>query len=153
MLSERFSLLIYPGGAEEALYVDPDTDVAIMKENLGIVRLALRNGVPIVPCYCFNEANNWKPLRVSIWIVDLFRKVFQKLTGISLPLVSNIFPYPSKCTLVIGKPIYIEQKIQFSRDDVHFYTSQYRREIQRLHEEYSPLYSMPNTKSLKIWSK
>eukprot|EP01080_Neovahlkampfia_damariscottae_P002722 gene2722-3918_t len=55
LLKKGISIGVYPGGAEEALYVTPKEDVVVLSKRFGFIKMALRNRVPIVPVFTFNE--------------------------------------------------------------------------------------------------
>lgn len=150
LLSKGFSVSLFPGGAQEALYSRPEKDIIILKSRTGFIKLAMKNGTSIVPCFCFNEANGWNISERKIYLWDLFRDTFKQLTGISIPNVSNILPLKSPCTLVIGSPIKIPKNENPKHEEVQKYLDIYIESIQYLHNEYSKIYSIPSGKILEI---
>ena len=51
------SISVVPGGEREQMLAQRGSvEEIVLKERLGFVRLALRHGVPLLPCYCFGEA-------------------------------------------------------------------------------------------------
>lgn len=51
------SVTILVGGAEEALLARPGTNDVILLRRLGFIKLAIRAGADIVPCFAFGENN------------------------------------------------------------------------------------------------
>jgi hypothetical protein len=51
------SILLFPGGTKELMLTDPHSTTTCFacKDRLGFVRLAVSNGMPIVPVVCFGE--------------------------------------------------------------------------------------------------
>lgn len=49
------AVVIVIGGAQEALYMRPDEYRIVLKKRKGFVKLALRNGTPLVPMFSFGE--------------------------------------------------------------------------------------------------
>ncbi|KAG5176471.1 mono-or diacylglycerol acyltransferase type 2 [Tribonema minus] len=49
------SIGISPGGVAEIFDVNDPDEVIFMRARKGFVRLALRSGTPLVPCYCFGN--------------------------------------------------------------------------------------------------
>lgn len=148
LLKDGYSITVYPGGAEEALFSRPEKDIIILKKRRGFIKLAMKNGTSIVPCFCFNESNGWEQSKRNIYFWDLFRSNFKNLTGISIPNVSNIFPKKNPCTLVIGNPIKISKGDQ--EEEIEKYLKIYIESIVNLHQEYSKTYSIPKDKYLEV---
>ncbi|KAJ8946388.1 hypothetical protein NQ318_011794 [Aromia moschata] len=68
--------IVVVGGAKEAYYCKPGSYTLILKERKGFVRLALRQGAPLVPVFSFGETDlydqlDWPPLR---WFQEKLRK-------------------------------------------------------------------------------
>ena len=55
-LKKGYSLTIVPGGEREQLMAAQEEQCVFLKDRKGFCRLALRHGVPLVPCYCFGES-------------------------------------------------------------------------------------------------
>lgn len=50
--------------------------------------------------------------------VAWIKRRFQRIFGISLPLVTNMLPLKCKCTTVVGKPILVEKDEHPSKEKV-----------------------------------
>ena len=78
-----------------------------MKRRKGLMKLALRHGVPLVPCYCFGETDTYHqsafalPLRQ--WICSKFGIAVTLAYGRN-PLLPFL-PIPTKLVIICGNPI------------------------------------------------
>eukprot|EP01006_Ploeotia_vitrea_P059817 TRINITY_DN7482_c0_g1_i1.p1 TRINITY_DN7482_c0_g1~~TRINITY_DN7482_c0_g1_i1.p1 ORF type:complete len:351 (-),score=14.90 TRINITY_DN7482_c0_g1_i1:983-2011(-) len=147
-LKNGYSLILVPGGATEALYTTPTQDVVYLKNRKGFVRLALEYGCDLVPCYSFGEAETFEQMQGES--VAAIKKLWQKIFGISLPLIKNIIPRKVKITPVLGKPIPVQKVEDPTKEQVQELLDKYTKALQDLYEEYKHLNNQPNKKPLKI---
>lgn len=77
-LAKGNSLAILVGGSSELLENDchSNRDVLVLKQRRGFIRLALENGVDLVPCYCFGATE----LYGQFHSLKKFRKWFLRKT-------------------------------------------------------------------------
>ena len=78
------------GGATEALYARPGSNTLVLKKRLGFIRLAMQTGAYLVPAYSFGENNTYGQLSPNWQVVHWMKTRFQRVFGISLPLITNI---------------------------------------------------------------
>lgn len=73
MLKEGMSLGIMIGGEQEQLLSQAGQHLAYIEHRKGFIKLALVNGVPIVPCWCFGETDLFEQSRsffkLRQWVV------------------------------------------------------------------------------------
>lgn len=108
-LASGYSIALVPGGATEALYAMPGKNTLVLKKRRGFVKLALECGADLVPVYSFGENDCYNQ---AASVFPFLRKVqakFQKVFGLSLPIVTNIIPKAVKITTVMGKPIPVKK--------------------------------------------
>lgn len=77
VLHHGCSPLVVPGGAEESL-LSRNHQNHILVKHKGFVRLAIQEGVSIVPMYSFGENNLWiipKEKEPNVWINKITKKV------------------------------------------------------------------------------
>lgn len=103
VLASGKSLALVPGGATEALHCKPDIDVVYLKKRRGFIKLALETGASLVPVFSFNENNTYG--LTDNKMLDGFKRKFQSIFGISMPLVTNVIPKAAPVTVVVGNPI------------------------------------------------
>eukprot|EP01134_Creolimax_fragrantissima_P003176 CFRG3176T1 len=147
------SCLIVVGGAAEALDAVPDTmDLTLLKRK-GFVKMAIKNGAPLVPVLGFGENNLWNQVpnpRGS----DLRERQnsIMKLLGISTPMLFGrgvfqykygIVPYRHPIHVVVGQPIDVTQNANPTDEEVDAYQQSYLNELQSLYDEYKDKYA-PN---------
>ncbi|CUG47678.1 diacylglycerol acyltransferase, putative [Bodo saltans] len=108
-LTNGCSIALVPGGATEALYAGPGHNTLVLKNRRGFIKLALEVGADLVPVYSFGENDCYnQAASVFPWLKRVQAK-FQKVFGLSLPMVTHVIPKPVKITTVMGKPIPVKK--------------------------------------------
>lgn len=107
MLRAGHSLAILVGGEHEQLLAQKGQHTVLAMKRKGHVKLALRFGIPLVPCYCFGEVDTYTTssflLPLRLWLV--------KNLGVAIPIAvgrSWLLPFcpkPVKLVHCVGKPI------------------------------------------------
>ena len=148
-LSDGYTLCVFPGGAREGLYSNPDVDWLDLKRKTGFIRLALQAGVPVVPAFTFNEVSYVKQLdymSVHSWsFFRIIREQFQRTFGLSLPIPykagfdfqSDSVPISSKLVTVVGSPIKFPRKDCPTETDLHQYMEIYSSELTKLYNKHA----------------
>lgn len=146
ILNHGKSVMLVPGGATEALYCSSNEDVVYLKKRFGFIKLALEHGADLVPIFSFNECNCWSVLDTDVKegdgfvrrtfsrIANAMKHRFQRITGLSLPIVLNVLPMKSNITVVVGKPIPVRRVRQPSKKQVAKLLDQYVESLKELHE-------------------
>lgn len=110
VLDAGLSLSLVPGGATEGLYAMPGNHTLVLRKRRGFVKLALETGAHLVPAFSFGETNCYNQMSANWpWIKTVQRK-WQAVTGLSLPLVTNIIPNRATIMTVFGKAIPVTRK-------------------------------------------
>lgn len=99
-------MLVYPGGEVEQLMTELGKEKIYLSGRKGFIKLALEQGMEIVPVYAFGESDLYYH---SNFLLGL-RKKIQKNFGAAIPVIHGQFgllPYfPEKgIRLVFGEPI------------------------------------------------
>lgn len=66
MLEEGYSLAIVVGGEQEQILSREGEHLVFVGSRKGHIKLALRYGVPLVPCYCFGETDLYFQSRFAL---------------------------------------------------------------------------------------
>ncbi|XP_063913754.1 2-acylglycerol O-acyltransferase 2-like [Zophobas morio] len=122
-------VILYPGGAAEAIYARPGQYRLVLKNRKGFVKLALKTGASLVPVFTFGEVDLFdqvqNPLicRFQLFVKKLFRFT------VALPLGSGFFqtsfgliPRRKPLFIVVGQPIdvaRVENPTQKEIDELH----------------------------------
>jgi hypothetical protein len=147
-LDAGYTLCVFPGGAREGLYSNPDVDWLDLKRKTGFIKLALQKGIPIVPAFTFNEVDYIKQLHYTkvnnSSLVRTFREQFQKTFGLSLPFPFEFgFPPDFKHGLVtvVGAPIIVPHISEPPDAVVTKYMNIYADELAKLYNLYAPKFN------------
>lgn len=149
-----FSLALCPGGASEALHVNGVDDILLLSERKGFIRMAIENGLSIVPIFSFNENGEYSCIQShqSSWlnrpIVQLLRKRIQRIIGWSVPLVTHIFPARVNVTVVYGRPVSFPKVPNPSASLIYDAMNQYKQALTDLYNEFGPKFNEPANKKL-----
>lgn len=113
--SAGHGVLVYPGSDLDSFRSFRDRKRVIFGDRTGFVRLALREGVPIVPTVCAGPQEQWivltrgdaiaRALRMKRWART---EVFPIVLSLPWGLTSGFVPYlplPVPCALAFGDPI------------------------------------------------
>jgi 2-acylglycerol O-acyltransferase 2 len=129
--------MLVPGGATEALYSFPGTNILYLNRRLGFLRLALQTGTSIVPVYSFNETSTYYQLADSgDGVVRAVKNTFQSILGVSLPFVTNILPKKCRVTTVVGTPLTVSKIPEPTEQDVLELMDRYKRALTDLFDEH-----------------
>ncbi|KAK9884500.1 hypothetical protein WA026_007341 [Henosepilachna vigintioctopunctata] len=116
------------GGADEAFYCKPGLHKIVYKKRKGFVKIALTNGSPLVPVYCFGETDLYSQIEFEEGsYFNKFQKIVKKLTGFVTIIPSGqgfcgILPFRRPVTVVVGEPIDVqktENPTQKQIDELH----------------------------------
>jgi Diacylglycerol acyltransferase len=101
----------------------------------------------MVPIFVFNENNAFDQFDTEHPFVLRLKKRFQKMFGISLPLLCNVFPKQTEMTIVFGNPISIKPGDDSSNEDnINKYLELYIQELKNIYRTYGKIYNIPPTK-------
>lgn len=111
---EGASILVYPGGTHEAFRPWTDRNTIDFNDHMGFIRLALRQGVPIVPVTGHGGHESLvvltrggrmaRAMRLDRLRLDIYPILFHLPWGIT-PAAFVGMPLPAKITVQVGKPI------------------------------------------------
>merc|ERR1719353_574756 len=138
-LYQGSTVIVCPGGASEALYTDPDEDVALLSGRTGFIRLAFEHGASVVPAYTFGEAD--------IWLIEkadegtLKERIFltsQMIFGLGMILVKHFKPRPVALKTVFGPAIKFPKVADPSPEEVNRMLDTYKEALTKLYKDHTP---------------
>lgn len=132
------TILVRPGGEAEQLRTTRGREIVCLNDRKGFIRLAMRNNVPVVPCYVFGASDyhyTWNGLyRPREWL--------QKQFGVCIPLAlgngCSPCPLPVKTTVVFGEPLHFEARSigNPSLSEIERGHANFRKELENLFEKH-----------------
>ncbi|XP_045394293.1 diacylglycerol O-acyltransferase 2-like protein 6 [Lemur catta] len=158
------AMVIVVGGAAEALLARPGETVLFLKQRKGFVKLALKTGTHIVPCYSFgeNDIHQYMNYPEGTWMRS-FQTVFQntckRFLGTSFrgfsgqgltPGSWGFLPLSRPITTVVGEPLPIPKIENPDMKTVDKYHALYISALQKLFERYKVECGFPETQELTI---
>lgn len=145
------SVALVPGGATEGLYASPGKHILVLNKRKGFIKLALETGCDLVPCYSFGESDCYDQLS-SMWPpIKKFQAKFQRVLGLSLPLVTNIIPRRAQITVVTGTPIVVTKNASPTDEEVLALHAKYVAALRELFDQNAPRYiKNPSERKLEI---
>merc|ERR550532_3278729 len=146
--------VLVPGGALEALNSDEDKIQLVLNRRKGFIKLALRFGVNLVPTFSFGENFIYDQVKAENGtFLRWFQELAEKWIGF-IPVMFfgrgifqynyGIIPHRKKITIVVGKPMTVEKVEEPSSEEIENLHAKYVEGLQKLYNEYNPVYGDPN---------
>lgn len=139
ILANRESVVVIPGGVQECLYMEHESEVVFLRSRTGFVRLALQHGAPLVPVYAFGQTATYGWYRPGPpWIPASVVQLISRGIGFA-PLIlwgayGTAVPKHAPITVVIGKPIPVPKVESPSPELVREYLDKFITELYELFE-------------------
>ena len=131
----RGCIYLYVGGIAELFRCSQTEERLYLSKRKGFVKLALREGVDIVPFYFFGNTSILSVLSTGPLAV-LSRKLGASVTyfwgfcGLPLPR------FGQKCISVMGRPLGVPHIENPTQEDIDTWHAKYCSEVRRLYEQY-----------------
>jgi len=138
LMKEGKTITVCPGGAQEVTYMTADEDdiTLYLKKRMGLVKLALQFGRPLIPVFTFNQRSTYS---FSIPTSPLIRAIGKQLGFIPMVFYGVLglpfsMPKPTPLTVVVGQPIPVPkvQESEMSDELVCKYHTQLLEAIEKL---------------------
>lgn len=136
-LNEGYSINICPGGVQEVRYLaNKDECVMFLKARTGIIRLALEQGVCLIPSITFGlhraydyHVFNSNIINAIARKIGFFPMIFLGLYGIPFGQAK-----PCPLTVVVGKPLKVPKIVAPTADDVLKYQNIFLSALEAIYE-------------------
>lgn len=138
VLARGLSVGLMAGGEQEQLLSMRGEHMVYVQRRKGIVKLALRHGVPLVPCYCFGETDLYHQSRFAL----RFRQWLCSTLGVAITLAYGrtpllpFLPIPGRLVHVIGTPIAVEKTTDPTAADVEALHAKYVAGLKAVFDEH-----------------
>ena len=145
MLQKGCSPVLCPGGVQEVTLMKNENECVLYLNNrLGFIKLALQQGVPVIPCFCFGlrkTFNFWIPKNKVLTDIGRYFGVLPMVFfGVwNLPFSPG---KPVDYINLIGSPIKIPKIENPSEEEVEKYHDLFIKAISKLYEEHKNEYGM-----------
>lgn len=131
-------VLVYPGGDVDSCRPFNQRHEICFDGRTGYVRLAIREGVPIIPVVASGAQSTWLVISDMRWLaraIGLDRTVRMKVVplaltipwGLTLGFPPPYLPFPSRILIEILEPIYFEQTGAQAAEDAAYVSTCARR--------------------------
>ncbi|XP_066145473.1 diacylglycerol O-acyltransferase 2-like [Euwallacea fornicatus] len=134
--------ILMPGGAQESYYCKPGQYKIILKKRKGFVKLALKNGSPLVPVLSFGETDTFDQVEGAT--LRKVQEFLRKRIGIApvVPVGRGFFQYTfglvprrKPIWVVVGKPMNIPKIENPTNEQIEQYHSMFVDCLQKMFEE------------------
>ncbi|WFD26103.1 hypothetical protein MNAN1_001078 [Malassezia nana] len=145
------SITIVVGGAQESLAAHAGYMGLTLKARLGFVKVALRTGADLVPVlgFCENDIFDQAENKRDTWLYWVQQQL-KRLLGFTTPIfIGRGFfhpyygwmPYRVPIHVVVGKPIPVEKKHDFTMEEVHALHDTYVKALFEMWDAYKDTYA------------
>ncbi|KAF2880662.1 hypothetical protein ILUMI_25501 [Ignelater luminosus] len=120
--------LLVVGGAAEVFYSKPGQYNLVLKNRKGFVRLALKNGSPLVPTFSFGETDIYDQISSSEGsLLRTFQEWIKKIVGFPPIMILGrgffqysfgLLPHRKPINVIVGKPIDVERVENPSQEQI-----------------------------------
>ncbi|KAJ3695657.1 hypothetical protein LUZ60_001034 [Juncus effusus] len=134
-LAAGCSCITVPGGMQEMLHLDHNSEVAFLKSRKGFVKIAIETGCPLVPVFSFGQSQAYKWWKPSGKIFYKIYKIIHYPVIISWGRFGTPIPFRVPMNIVIGKPIHVTKNTAPSIDEVNEVHAKFVAAMQELFEK------------------
>jgi len=134
-------VVLMPGGAQESYYCKPGQYRIILNKRKGFIKLALKNGTPLVPVLSFGETDTFDQIEGSM--LRKIQEFIRKYAGIApvVPVGRGFFQYSfglvprrKPICVVVGTPMDIPKLDNPTYEQVDEYHAKFIKHLQEMFE-------------------
>jgi len=156
----RRALAIAIGGARESLLSDPYTARVYLKNRKGFIKVAIKTGSSLVPCYAFGEDDAWELYSPKVGKpLELVQRYCKAYLGFTIPYIRGqplilgwgLMPFRAPIRMIVGNPIHTGKPDPSpSASEIDRFHELYIAELQRIWEAGKESYGNGRTGGLVI---
>ena len=139
VLDNGRSILVLPGGEAEQLNTEFGKEKIYLRQRKGFIKLAMRNGVPVVPVYAFGVSDYYYTSNLGF----APRQWLMKQAAVCIPLTLGFLgfplcPRPVPTTVVFGDPLVfpLEEKGQPTARELNEAHQQFIQALEKLFDQH-----------------
>ncbi|CAM9170995.1 unnamed protein product [Chrysoparadoxa australica] len=148
-LKAGHTIFVTPGGEKEQILCQRGVEEVYITKRKGFVRLALKHGTPLVPCYVFGCTDAYTTSRflysLRLWLVKRFSIAIPFVFG--GPFLIPCWPHQVQLNVCFGEPIVLgkcQVPEEPSREEVNAAHDKYLRGLKQLFDENKEKYGYAN---------
>ncbi|KAJ1961423.1 diacylglycerol O-acyltransferase 1 [Dispira parvispora] len=145
------SCVIVVGGASESLYAKPGQADLVLRKRLGFIKLAIKHGAKLVPCFTFGENDIYDQVNPgSGALLRSIQRKIQSYCGFTTPLFHGrgvfnydlgLMPFRVPLVTVVGRPVSVRQNANPTLEEILQVQERYMVELQRIYTKYKDVYA------------
>ncbi|CAG9772819.1 unnamed protein product [Ceutorhynchus assimilis] len=150
--------VLMPGGAQESYYCKPGQYQIVLKKRKGFVKLALKNGTPLVPVLSFGETDTFDQVEGNT--LRKIQETIRRWIGVApvVPVGRGFFQYSfgliprrKPIWVVVGHPMEVPKIESPTHEQVEEYHAKFSKVLEEMFEEQKYNYlKEPENKKLVI---
>ena len=130
-------IYIVVGGVAEIAYCTPEKEILYLKKHRGFIKLAIQEGMHILPAFHHNNSLVLQRL-IDRW--GIMKRLMRGAGAALVPIFGSYgLPLPRRLpiTMVIGEPVLTKQNPNPSQEEIDAVHDAYVKKITQLFEDFS----------------